>query len=95
MKMGFGQDFLIFIGLVIATSVLTAWCYYGNHHSIMATTLLHTTGNLSFDIFAYAPGTTKHLVFVLLTGLSAILVLIYFQLTKNKSQNTTADAHLS
>ena len=95
MKMGFGQDFLVFIGLVIATAVLTAWCYYGNQHSIMAVTLLHTAGNLSFDIFAYAPGTTKHLVFVLLTGLSAILVLICFQLMKRNSQDYTVDQELS
>jgi membrane protease YdiL (CAAX protease family) len=86
MKMGFGQDFLVFIALVVATSVLSAWCYYGNQRSIMAATLLHTAGNLSFDIFAYAPGTTKHFIFVLLTALSAILVLVYFQLTKGKSQ---------
>lgn len=86
MKMGFGRDFLVFIALVIATSVLSAWCYYGNQRSIMAATLLHTVGNLSFDIFAYAPGTTKHFVFVLLTVFSAVLVLIYFQLIKGKSQ---------
>ena len=82
--MGFGRDFLIFIVFVIATSVLTAWCYYGNRRSIMAAALLHTAGNLSFDIFAYAPGTTKHLVFVLLSALSAVLVLIYFQVQAKK-----------
>lgn len=79
MKMGFGQDFLIFIVFVIASSVITAWCYYGNKRSIMAAALLHTLGNLSFDIFAYAPGTTKHLVFVLLSAVTAVLVLISFK----------------
>ncbi len=83
-KMGFGRDFLIFIAFVISSAVLTAWCYYGNRRSIMAAALLHTMGNLSFDIFAYAPGTTKHLIFVLLFTLSAILVLIYFIINGNK-----------
>ena len=85
-KMGFGPDFLIFIAFVIASSVITAWCYYGNHRSIMAVALLHTAGNLSFDIFAYAPGTTKHLVFVLLAATSAVLVLIYFRVNTKKAQ---------
>ncbi len=67
MKMGFGSDFLIFITFVITSSVFSAWCYYGNRRSMMAVTLLRVTGKLSFDIFAYAPGTTKHFVFVLLT----------------------------
>ncbi len=81
MKMGFGADFLVFILFVVSTSVLTAWCYYGNGRSIMAAALLHTTGNLCFDIFAYAPGTTKHLVFVLISVLGAALVLVYFQIS--------------
>ena len=85
-KMGFGPDFLIFILFVISTSVITAWCYYSNKHSIMAAALLHTLGNLSFDIFAYAPGTTKHLIFVLLSTTIAILVLFYFQFNKKWSQ---------
>ncbi len=79
MQMGFSQDVLVFVMFVIATSVLTAWCYYGNGRSIMAAALLHTTGSLSFDVFAHAPGTTKHLIFVLITSLAAILALVYFQ----------------
>lgn len=88
-KMGFGPDFLIFILFVISTSVITAWCYYSNNHSVMAVALLHTGGNLSFDIFAYAPGTTKHLIFVLLSTLAAILVLLYFQFNKKWAQTYT------
>ena len=83
-KMGFGPELLIFIALVISTAVFSAWCYYGNRRSVMAAALLHTAGNLSFDIFAYAPGTTKHLVFVLLSVFGAILVLIYFQLNSKR-----------
>ena len=78
-KMGFGVDFLIFIGFVISSSVYSAWCYYGNHRSVLAAALLHTTGNLSFDIFAYAPGTLKHLVFVLLMTAGAIPLLCYLR----------------
>lgn len=74
-KMGFGQDFLIFLLFVISSAVYTAWCYYGNRHSVLAATLLHTTGNLSFDIFAYAPGTLKHLIFVLLMAAGAVPIL--------------------
>lgn len=85
MKMGFGIDFLIFIAFVIASSVITAWCYYQNRRSILAAALLHTAGNLSFDIFAYAPETTKHLAFVLLTALIAILALIYLQANSAKA----------
>ena len=84
-KMGFGVDFLIFIAFVISSSVFSAWCYYGNQRSIMAATLLHTTSNLSFDIFAYAPGTTKHLVFVLLTVLGAAVLIIYFHIRGKKN----------
>lgn len=84
-KMGFGSDFFIFIAFVIATSVFSAWCYYGNNHSILAAALLHTTSNLSFDIFAYAPGTLKHLLYVLLMILGAVLALIYFQIKTRKN----------
>ena len=85
-EMGFGIDFLIFIAFVISSSVFSAWCYYGNQRSIMAATLLHTTSNLSFDIFAYSPGTTKHLIFVLLTVLGAVLIIINFQFKIRKTQ---------
>jgi membrane protease YdiL (CAAX protease family) len=84
-KMGFGVDFWIFIIFVVATSVISAWCYLGNGRSILAAALLHTTGNLSFDIFSYAPGTIKHLIFVLLMVLGAIGILIYFRLKWKKT----------
>ena len=84
-KMGFGSDFLIFIAFVISSSVISAWSYYGNRRSIMAATLLHTTSNLSFDIFAYAPGTTKHFIFVILTAIGAGLVLFYFRTTSQRT----------
>jgi len=87
-EMGFGIDFLIFIAFVISSSVFSAWCYYGNQRSIMAVTLLHTTSKLSFDIFAYSPGTTKHLVFVLLSVIGAVLIIINFQIKIKKTQIT-------
>ncbi|TFG47460.1 MAG: CPBP family intramembrane metalloprotease [Anaerolineales bacterium] len=77
-KMGFGNDFLVFIAFVISSSVISSWCYYGNNHSILAITLLHTTSNLSFDIFAYAPGSVKHLITTLLMVLVAALLLIFY-----------------
>jgi len=83
-KMGFGIDFLIFVAFVISSSVFSAWCYYGNRRSIMASALLHTAGKLSFDIFAYSPGTTKHLLFVLLSVLGAVLIIISFRINKEK-----------
>jgi membrane protease YdiL (CAAX protease family) len=74
-QMGFGPDFFIFILFVICSAVYSAWCYYGNNHSVFAVALLHTTANLSFDIFAYAPGTLKHLIFVLLMAAGAVPLL--------------------
>jgi hypothetical protein len=73
--MGFGADFYIFILFVISSSIYSAWCYYGNNRSVFAVALLHTTANLSFDIFAYAPGTLKHLIFVLLMAAGAVPLL--------------------
>ncbi len=78
-KMGFGIDFIIFIAFVTSSAVISAWCYLSNGHSILAAALLQTAGNLSFDTFAYAPGTLKHLILVLLVVLGAIGVLIYFR----------------
>jgi membrane protease YdiL (CAAX protease family) len=74
-QMGFGIDFLGFFLFVVSSAVYSAWCYYGNNHSVFAVALLQTTGNLSFDIFAYAPGTLKHTVFVLLMAAGAVLLL--------------------
>jgi membrane protease YdiL (CAAX protease family) len=85
-KMGFGPDFPIFVVFVIASAVLSSWCYYGNRRSIIAVALLHTTANLSFDIFAYAPGTMKHLIFVLLAAFAAVLVLVYFQVMAQRQE---------
>jgi membrane protease YdiL (CAAX protease family) len=82
-KMGLGPDLGIFIVFVLTSSIFSAWCYHGNGSSILAATFLHTTGNLNFDIFAYAPGTLKHLIFVGLLAASAIGILIY--LNKNPS----------
>jgi len=84
-KMGFGLDFWIFIAFVLASSVYSAWCYLGNGRSILAAALLHTTGNLGFDIFAYAPGTFKHLIFVGLMVTGAILILLLFRTMAKKN----------
>jgi hypothetical protein len=83
-KMGFGFDFIVFVTFVISSAVITAWCYLGNGRSILAVTLLNTIGSLSFDIFAYAPGTLKHLIYVSLMMLGAGAVLFYFQFTEKK-----------
>jgi membrane protease YdiL (CAAX protease family) len=82
-KMGFGLDFIFFVGLVISTAVVTAWCYLDNRHSILAAALLHTTGNLSFDIFGYAPGSFKHRIFIGLVILAAGLVLFILMQRKH------------
>jgi hypothetical protein len=86
-KMGFGPDFLIFILFVVSSAIYSAWCYYGNDHSILAVALLHTTGNLSFDIFAYSPGTLKHLVYVLLMAGGALALLFHFRALERKHQD--------
>ena len=84
-NMGFGFDFIVFIAFVISSAIITAWCYLGNGRSILAATLLSTIGNISFDIFAYAPGTLKHLIYVSLMVLGAGAVLFYFQIIEKKN----------
>ena len=93
-KMGFGNEFLIFIGFVISSAVYSAWCYYGNKHSVMAVALFHTTANLSFDIFAYAPGTLKHMIFVLLMIAGAIPLLWYLRRTPSEKILLSGDPSL-
>ena len=90
-KMGFGVDSILFSAFVISSSIITAWCYIGNQHSILAVALLHTMGNLSYDIFAYAPGSLKHLIYVSLMVVAAVIILVYFQKIESKtlSDNTT------
>lgn len=85
-KMGFGFDFIVFVTFVISSAIITAWCYLDNGRSVLAVTLLNTIGNLSFDIFAYAPGTLKHLIYVslMMLGAGAGAVLFYFQSTEKK-----------
>jgi len=73
--MGFGLDFLLYLVMVVALAVITGWCYLGNGHSTLAATLLHTTGNLCFDIFVMTPGTPKERFFVLLVALAAVGIL--------------------
>jgi membrane protease YdiL (CAAX protease family) len=93
-KMGFGSEFLIFIGFVISGAVYSAWCYYGNNRSVLAVALFHTTANLSFDIFAYAPGTLKHMIFVLLLVAGAIPLLWYLRRTPPEKQLTPTEPTL-
>ena len=86
-KMGFGLDFIFFVLFVVATSVVSTWCYMDNHHSTLAVTLLHCSGNLSFDIFAYDPGSMKHHIFVILATLVAIALITHWQTLGEKGLN--------
>ena len=74
-QMGFGIDFAFYVTFVIASSIYTTWCYMGNGHSTLAATLLHCTGNLSFDIFATAPETMKHRIYIVLMALGAVIII--------------------
>ena len=84
-QMGFGIDFAFYVTFVIASSIYTTWCYIGNKHSTLAATLLHCTGNLSFDIFATAPETLKHRIYIVLMALGAFIIMLNW--LKNKSQH--------
>ena len=50
-KWGFGVEFWIFILVVTASSFYSTWCYNSNNRSTFAVIVLHTTVNLSLDIF--------------------------------------------
>jgi hypothetical protein len=75
-KMGFGIGFFFFIAFVIASSIFTTWCYIRNGSSTLAATLLHCTGNLNFDIFATAPESMKHRIYIILMVLGALMVIL-------------------
>ncbi len=62
---GFGLDFWIFVGFVFAGSIYSTWCYNCNQRSTLAVILLHTTLNLSLDLFT-EPGSERRLYFLLL-----------------------------
>ena len=74
-NMGFGLDFAFYVTFVIASSVYTTWCYIGNGHSTLAATLLHCTGNLSFDIFGTSPESLQHRMYIVLMALGAIIII--------------------
>jgi len=77
--LGFGIDFVFFVLFVITTSVLTTWCYVGNRNSILAATLFHTVGNLSFDIFLTSPETWTHRTYILINVVVAALIIWNWQ----------------
>ncbi len=74
--MGFGLDFWIFIGLVLAGSIYSTWCYNSNGRSILAVTLLHTASNLSPDLFT-EPGMERRIYFLIVI-LGAIVVAAFW-----------------
>lgn len=61
---GFGLDFWIFIGIVLAGSIYSSWCYNSNHRSTLAVILLHAASNLSLDLFTQ-PGVERRIYFLL------------------------------
>jgi membrane protease YdiL (CAAX protease family) len=73
-KMGFGFDFGLFIAQAVAFSIYASWCYVDNSHSTLAAILLHTTGNLSNDIFTLEAGTMSYQVYTLLMVVGAIII---------------------
>lgn len=86
-EMGFGIDFVLYIAFVIASSIFTTWCYIGNGSSTLAATLLHCTGNLSFDIFATAPESMKHRIYIVLMVLGALMVILKWRNSQDETEN--------
>ena len=75
---GFGIDFWLFIFFVLAGSVYSTWCYNDNGRSTLAVTLLHTTANLSLDIFN-APGTQMRVYTLLLLAGAVVVALVWLR----------------
>jgi membrane protease YdiL (CAAX protease family) len=71
-KWGFGVDSWLFVAMVLASSIYETSCYNSNRRSTLAATLLHTTGNLSLDVFT-VPGAAQRM-FILLFALGAVVV---------------------
>ena len=85
MKWGFGIDFLIFVGFVIATAVYSTWFYNANGRSTLAAILLHTAGNLSLDIFS-SLGNQQRIFFLLSMVGAAILLFIWSRRKENHTE---------
>jgi uncharacterized protein len=62
---GLGLDFWIFVGMVMAGSIYSTWCYNSNQRSTLAVILLHTTLNLSLDLLS-DPGADRRPFFILI-----------------------------
>jgi membrane protease YdiL (CAAX protease family) len=75
---GFGIDFWLFFAFVLAGSVYSTWCYNDNGRSTLAATLLHTTANLSLDIFN-APGTQMRVYTLLLLAGAVVVGLVWLR----------------
>jgi membrane protease YdiL (CAAX protease family) len=73
---GFGLDFWIFIGMVLAGSVYSTGCYNGNQRSTLAVILLHFTSNLSLDLFT-GPGAERRLYFLLVMAGALMIAVIW------------------
>jgi membrane protease YdiL (CAAX protease family) len=87
---GFGLDFWIFIGLVIAGSIYSTWCYNGNQRSTLAVILLHAASNLSLDLFT-EPGTERRLYFLIVI-LSAFVIAVIWALRMNFSPHMSGQS---
>ena len=71
-KWGFGLDFLLFVAVVIASSIYSTWFYNANGRSTLAVIVFHTVGNLSLDVFLASA--LQQRVFDMLFVLGAVLV---------------------
>lgn len=61
--LGFDLDFWIFIGLIVAGSIYSTWCYNSNRRSTLAVILLHASSNLSLALFT-DPGLERRICFL-------------------------------
>jgi membrane protease YdiL (CAAX protease family) len=77
---GFGLDFWIFIGTVLAGSIYSTWCYNSNHRSTLAVIFLHASSNLSLDLFT-EPGAERRLYFfIVILGACAMAAIWIIQM---------------
>jgi uncharacterized protein len=82
---GTGQNqmnFLWFIGIVVASSLFSSWCYNQNKRSTLSVILLHAGSNLAMAVFLMnGPGEN---IFKMLLVLGAIIIAVFWMIRKPK-----------
>jgi membrane protease YdiL (CAAX protease family) len=83
-----GFDFWLFVAFVVASSIISTWCYNDNRRSTLAVILLHTTANLALDTFLL-PGAGER-IFKVLLMIGAVIIAVVWMLPSRKLKHTAS-----